>query len=193
MSNFHRASDSIASRRLLLTRFDANPAVKANTLADVVGRSSQFVRPRLRRLDDAGIIETATTRPLRFRLTARGVSLLELDKNRCPPGPRRTDPSAVKGAVEMIHRSLTPIWPDSDLGHRSSVPTSTSKHLRVLHIPGIAAIFLLILWSPPALLVELQISDEAGYPRPCRRVPSRRSRATTDKTSDSSHSSITSW
>ncbi|WP_241665720.1 Fic family protein [Prescottella subtropica] len=60
--------------------FDANRAVKLNTLAETVGRSSQFVRPRLRRLDDAGIIETVTKKPLRFRLTARGVSLLELDR-----------------------------------------------------------------------------------------------------------------
>lgn len=59
--------------------FDANRAVKLNTLAEVVGRSSQFARPRLRRLDDAGIIETVTRKPLRFRLAARGVSLLELD------------------------------------------------------------------------------------------------------------------
>lgn len=59
--------------------FDANRAVKSNTLADAVGRSSQFVRPRLQRLDDAGIIETVTKRPLRFRLTPRGISLLELD------------------------------------------------------------------------------------------------------------------
>ncbi|WOC13662.1 hypothetical protein MP11Mi_27680 [Gordonia sp. MP11Mi] len=57
--------------------FDANRAVKSNTLADAVGRSSQFVRPRLQRLDDAGIIETVTKKPLRFRLTTRGVSLLE--------------------------------------------------------------------------------------------------------------------
>lgn len=59
--------------------FDANRAVKSNTLADAVGRSSQFVRPRLQRLDDAGIIEKVTKKPLRFRLTPRGVSLLELD------------------------------------------------------------------------------------------------------------------
>ncbi|MGX6509100.1 Fic family protein [Rhodococcus sp. SJ-2] len=59
--------------------FDANSAVKLHTLAEVVGRSSQFIRPRLRHLDDAGIIETVTKKPLRFRLTARGVSLLELD------------------------------------------------------------------------------------------------------------------
>lgn len=59
--------------------FDANRAVRLNTLADAVGRSSQFVRPRLRRLDDAGIIETVTRKPLRFRLTGRGVSLLEMD------------------------------------------------------------------------------------------------------------------
>ncbi len=59
--------------------FDADRAVKLNTLADAVGRSSQFVRPRLQRMADAGIIETVTKNPLRFRLTARGVSLLELD------------------------------------------------------------------------------------------------------------------
>lgn len=59
--------------------FDANRSVKLNTLAEVAGRSSQFIRPRLRHLDDAGIIETVTKKPLRFRLTARGVSLLELD------------------------------------------------------------------------------------------------------------------
>ncbi|MBP2453439.1 Fic family protein [Mycolicibacterium lutetiense] len=58
--------------------FDANRAVKSNTLADAVGRSSQFVRPRLQRLDDAGILEKVTKKPLRFRLTPRGVSLLEL-------------------------------------------------------------------------------------------------------------------
>ncbi len=52
--------------------FEANRAIKLNTLVEVVGRSSQFARPRLQRLDDAGIIETVTKRPLRFRLTARG-------------------------------------------------------------------------------------------------------------------------
>ncbi|MFD4294494.1 Fic family protein [Rhodococcus sp. NPDC058532] len=59
--------------------FDANRTVKLNTLAEAVSRSSQFVRPRLRRLDEAGIIETVTRKPLRFRLTTLGVSLLELD------------------------------------------------------------------------------------------------------------------
>ena len=59
--------------------FEANRAIKLNTLVEVVGRSSQFARPRLQRLDDAGIIETVTKRPLRFRLTTRGVSLLDLD------------------------------------------------------------------------------------------------------------------
>lgn len=59
--------------------FDANRAVTLSTLAGAVGRSGQFVRPRLQRLDDAGIIETVTRRPLRFRLTAQGISLLELD------------------------------------------------------------------------------------------------------------------
>lgn len=60
--------------------FDANRAVKLNTLAEMLGRSGQFVRPRLQRLDDAGIIETVTKKPLRFRLTAQGVSLLGLDR-----------------------------------------------------------------------------------------------------------------
>jgi len=59
--------------------FDVNRAVKLKTLADAMGRSSQFVRPRLQRLNDAGIIETVTRKPLRFRLTLRGASLLELD------------------------------------------------------------------------------------------------------------------
>lgn len=59
--------------------FDANRAVKLQTLADAIGRSSQFARPRLQRLDDAGIIETVTRKPLRFRLTPQGASLLELD------------------------------------------------------------------------------------------------------------------
>ncbi|MFZ2526975.1 MAG: hypothetical protein WAX14_04865 [Rhodococcus sp. (in: high G+C Gram-positive bacteria)] len=75
-------SDAIGHVLFALGRadyFDANRAVTLNTLAEVVGRSSQFIRPRLGRLDDAGIIETVTKRPLRFRLTARGVSLLELD------------------------------------------------------------------------------------------------------------------
>lgn len=58
--------------------FDPNRAVKLNTLADALKRSSQFARPRLQRLDDAGIIETVTKRPLRFRLTQQGMSLLEL-------------------------------------------------------------------------------------------------------------------
>lgn len=58
--------------------FDENRAVKLNTLADTIGRSSQFTRPRLQRLDDAGIIETVTRKPLRFRLTSRGASLLKL-------------------------------------------------------------------------------------------------------------------
>lgn len=59
--------------------FDVNRAVKLKTLADAMGRSSQFVRPRLQRLTDAGIIETVTRKPLRFRLALRGASLLELD------------------------------------------------------------------------------------------------------------------
>lgn len=59
--------------------FDANRAVKLKTLADAMERSSQFARPRLQRLDDAGIIETVTRKPLRFRLTPQGASLLELD------------------------------------------------------------------------------------------------------------------
>lgn len=59
--------------------FDVNRAVKLHTLADVMGRSTQFARPRLQRLDDAGIIETVTRKPLRFRLTPRGASLLGLD------------------------------------------------------------------------------------------------------------------
>ena len=59
--------------------FDANRTVKLKTLADAAKRSSQFIRPRLQLLDDAGIIETVTKKPLRFGLTARGVSLLELD------------------------------------------------------------------------------------------------------------------
>jgi len=59
--------------------FDVNRAVKLNTLAAAMGRSSQFVRPRLQRLNDAGIIETVTRKPLRFRLSTRGASLLELD------------------------------------------------------------------------------------------------------------------
>ncbi|KAA0114693.1 Fic family protein [Mycolicibacterium sp. P9-22] len=59
--------------------FDVNRAVKLKTLADVMGRSIQFARPRLQRLNDAGIIETVTRKPLRFRLTPRGASLLELD------------------------------------------------------------------------------------------------------------------
>ena len=50
-----------------------------NTLADVLGRSSQFVRPRLQLLDDAGIIETVTRKPLRFRLTQRVAALLDLE------------------------------------------------------------------------------------------------------------------
>lgn len=77
------ASDDIGDVLFTLGQahyFDANRAVRLNTLADVVGRSTQFVRPRLQRLDDAGIIETVTKRPLRFRLAARGVSLLELDR-----------------------------------------------------------------------------------------------------------------
>ena len=49
-----------------------------STLADAMGRSNQFARPRLQRLDDAGIIETVTRKPLRFRLTQQGMSLLEL-------------------------------------------------------------------------------------------------------------------
>lgn len=59
--------------------FDANCAVKLKTLADAMERSSQFARPRLQRLDDAGIIETVTRKPLSFRLTPQGASLLELD------------------------------------------------------------------------------------------------------------------
>ncbi|MGV0582149.1 Fic family protein [Mycobacteroides chelonae] len=59
--------------------FDVYRAVKLKTLADAMGRSSQFVRPRLQRLTDAGIIETVTRKPLRFRLSLRGASLLELD------------------------------------------------------------------------------------------------------------------
>ena len=59
--------------------FDVNRAVRSNTLADVLGRSSQFVRPRLQRLDDAGIIETVTRKPLRFRLTQRVAALLDLE------------------------------------------------------------------------------------------------------------------
>lgn len=59
--------------------FDVNRTVKLKTLADAMGRSSQFVRPRLQRLTDAGIIETVTRKPLRFRLALRGASLLELD------------------------------------------------------------------------------------------------------------------
>ncbi|UQE75667.1 Fic family protein [Gordonia sp. PP30] len=59
--------------------FSVTGTAKLKTLADAVGRSGQFVRPRLQRLDDAGIIETATRKPLRFRLTARTASLLELD------------------------------------------------------------------------------------------------------------------
>lgn len=58
--------------------FDVHRAVKLNTLADAISRSSQFTRPRLQRLDDAGIIETVTRKPLRFRLTPRGASLLKL-------------------------------------------------------------------------------------------------------------------
>lgn len=57
---------------------DPNRAVKMSTLADAMGRSNQFARPRLQRLDDAGIIETVTRKPLRFRLTQQGMSLLEL-------------------------------------------------------------------------------------------------------------------
>lgn len=60
--------------------FDPNRAVKLSTLADAMGRSSQFTRPRLQRLDDAGLIETVTKRPLRFRLNQRGISLLELGR-----------------------------------------------------------------------------------------------------------------
>lgn len=59
--------------------FSVTGTAKLKTLADAVGRSSQFVRPRLQRLDDAGIIETVTRKPLRFRLTERVASLLELD------------------------------------------------------------------------------------------------------------------
>lgn len=59
--------------------FDVNRAVKLKTLADAMDRSSQFARPRLQLLNDAGIIETVTRKPLRFRLTPRGASLLELD------------------------------------------------------------------------------------------------------------------
>lgn len=59
--------------------FDANRAVTLKTLSGAANRSSQFVRQRLRRLEDAGIIDTVTKKPLRFRLTARGVSLLDLD------------------------------------------------------------------------------------------------------------------
>ncbi len=59
--------------------FDANRAVTLKTLSDAAKRSSQFVRPRLQRLDDAGIIETVSKKPLRFQLTARGLSLLEPD------------------------------------------------------------------------------------------------------------------
>ena len=59
--------------------FDVNRAVKLKTLADAMERSTQFARPRLQRLDDAGLIETVTRKPLRFRLTPRGASLLELD------------------------------------------------------------------------------------------------------------------
>ena len=59
--------------------FDVNRAVRSNTLADVLGRSSQFVRPRLQLLDDAGIIETVTRKPLRFRLTQRVAALLDLE------------------------------------------------------------------------------------------------------------------
>lgn len=76
------ASDDIGAVLFTLGQthcFDANRAVTLHTLAEVVGRSSQFVRPRLQRLDDAGIIETVTKKPLRFRLSAHGVSLLELD------------------------------------------------------------------------------------------------------------------
>ncbi|AVL99623.1 Fic family protein [Gordonia iterans] len=58
--------------------FDADGAVKLHTLADAAERSAQFVRPRLQLLDDAGVIETVTRKPLRFRLTPRGASLLEL-------------------------------------------------------------------------------------------------------------------
>ena len=58
--------------------FDTNRRVRLNALADAVSRFDQFIRPRLQRLDDAGIIETVTRKPLRFRLTPRGASLLEL-------------------------------------------------------------------------------------------------------------------
>lgn len=57
--------------------FDPNRSVKLKTLAGALGRSDQFARPRLQRLDDAGIIETITRKPLRFQLTPSGVSLLE--------------------------------------------------------------------------------------------------------------------
>lgn len=58
--------------------FDVDRTVKLNTLAEAIGRSSQFTRPRLQRLDDAGVIETVTRKPLRFRLTSQGESLLNL-------------------------------------------------------------------------------------------------------------------
>ncbi len=74
--------DDIASVLFTLGQaryFDANRALKLSTLTNAVGRSTQFVRPRLQRLADAGIIETVTKKPLRFQLTARGIALLELD------------------------------------------------------------------------------------------------------------------
>ncbi|WP_228461306.1 Fic family protein [Gordonia spumicola] len=59
--------------------FDANRAVKLQSVADSIGRSPKYVRPRLAALNDAGVIETVTRKPLRFRLSARGVELLGLD------------------------------------------------------------------------------------------------------------------
>ncbi|EGD53893.1 Fic family protein [Gordonia neofelifaecis] len=60
--------------------FDANRAVKLQTLTRAAARSTQFVRRRIQSLVDAGVVETVTRKPLRFRLTEAGAELLELDR-----------------------------------------------------------------------------------------------------------------
>ena len=77
----HAMSDAENVGSLLYTLgqawlFDVNRAVKLQSLADAAGRSTQFIRPRLALLDEAGVIETVTRKPLRFRLSSRGAALL---------------------------------------------------------------------------------------------------------------------
>lgn len=61
------------------TLFGPTGELTLEELAAVRGRSKQFVRPHTRHLERLGLIEPVSRRPLKFRLTASGRTLIGLD------------------------------------------------------------------------------------------------------------------